>query len=72
MSIEIDSVRLRRREYLIQRLRDRTIRPEEAQELRMMLEEERNQAMDVNDVLALFAIAGLLLILAGLLLDNRR
>jgi len=48
------------------------ISPQEAAELRRILEEERNEAMNVNDVLALFAIGGLLFILTGFLLGYQR
>ncbi|HZC20103.1 MAG TPA: hypothetical protein VE223_00510 [Nitrososphaeraceae archaeon] len=47
------------------------ITPQDADELRQILE-EKNKAIDVNDVLALFAIGGLLLILAGFVLGNNR
>ncbi|MGB8035206.1 MAG: hypothetical protein WCF03_15445 [Nitrososphaeraceae archaeon] len=70
MSIELPSNQLRRRRELTVRLQEGIITIQEAQELKGILEMERQQAEATNDFIAIFAIAGLLLLLAAILPDE--
>jgi uncharacterized membrane protein len=70
MSIRLPSDKLRRRRELTARLEEGTITIEQAEELRQILELERQQAEATNDMLAIFAIAGLLFLLSALLYDR--
>jgi hypothetical protein len=49
-----------RREDLLDKLRNRTIRTDEAIELRGLLENEKNRAIDLGDIAAIFAVTILL------------
>ena len=70
MSIRLPSDLLRRRRELTARLEEGTITIEQAEELRRILELERQQAEATNDFLAIFAIAGLLILVAAVLYDG--
>jgi uncharacterized membrane protein len=72
MAIELDSYRLRRREELTLRLRDGTINRQEAEELKQILEYEKEQAINLNDILAIFAIAALLFAVASFLSNDKK
>lgn len=54
-----------RRDYLLDKLRAKTLDEEEAIELRMMLENEKKNAISIGDIAVVLAIA----ILLGLLAD---
>ena len=62
-----------RREELTLKLSDKTITREEAEELKMILEKEKEKAVSLNDMLALFAIGMLSIAVIGFLteLDNK-
>ncbi len=62
-----------RREELTLKLSDKTITREEAEELKMILEKEKEKAVSLNDMLALFAIGVLSIAVIGFLteLDNK-
>jgi uncharacterized membrane protein len=70
MSIYLPPDQLKRRRELTSRLREGTITIEEAEELRQILELEKQQAEDTNDLLAIFAIAGLLLLVAAVIYES--
>ena len=72
MAIELDSYRLRRREELTLRLRDGTINRQEAEELKQILEYEKEQAINLNDILAIFAIAALLFAVASFISNDKK
>ena len=62
-----------RREELTLKLSDKMITREEAEELKRILEKEKEKAVSLNDMLALFAIGVLLISVVGFLseLDNK-
>ena len=66
MSIRLPNEQIRRRE-LTARLEEGRLTIEQAEELRQILELGRQQAEATNDFLAIFAIAGLLLLVAAVL-----
>ena len=70
MSIRLPSDILKRRRELTARLEEDTITIEQAEELRRILKLERQQAEATNDILAIFAIAGLLILVAAVLHDR--
>jgi uncharacterized membrane protein len=70
VSIRLPSDQLRRRRELTARLEEGRLTIEQAEELRQILELERQQAEATNDFLAIFAIAGLLLLVAAVLYDR--
>lgn len=72
MAIELSREQIKRREELTMKLRDRTINPYEAEELKRILEIEKEQATALNDLIAIFAIAGLLYILYDFISSNER
>jgi hypothetical protein len=72
MAIELSREQIKRREELTIKLRDKTINPYEAEELKRILEIEKEQATALNDLIAIFAIAGLLYILYEFISSNER
>jgi uncharacterized membrane protein len=72
VAIELDSYRFRRREELTLKLRDGTINRQEAEELRQILEYEQEQAINLKDLLAIFAIAALLFAVTSFLSDDQK
>jgi uncharacterized membrane protein len=72
VAIELDSYRFRRREELTLKLRDGTINRQEAEELRQILEYEQEQAINLKDLLAIFAIAALLFAVTSFLSDDKK
>jgi hypothetical protein len=61
-----------RRQELTLKLRDGTIKPEEAEELRQILEIEREKAQAINDIIAIGAILFLLGAVIAFLSDNKK
>jgi hypothetical protein len=72
MVIELTPHQFQRREELTLKLRDGYISEEEANELMQILEYEKQQAISLNDVLAVFAIASLLYLLINFLSENKK
>ena len=72
MVIELTPHQLQRREDTTLKFRDGDISEEEANELMQILEYEKQQAISLNDVLAVFAIANLLYLLINFLSDNKK
>jgi hypothetical protein len=72
MTIELTPYQLQRREELTLKLRDGEISEAEANELMRILEYEKKQAISLNDILAVFAIAGLLYLLINFLSENKK
>jgi hypothetical protein len=55
-----------RKKELMEKYKNRTLTPEEAEELKKILEEDQKKAKENGDVLALLAIGLVLLVLIGL------
>jgi hypothetical protein len=69
---ELTREQIRRREELTIKLRDRTITPDEAVELKNILELEKQKAITINDIFAIGAILFLLAAVASFLSDNKK
>jgi hypothetical protein len=61
--IQLTRYEINRREELTLKLSDKTITREEAEELKMILEKEKEKAIEIDDMLALFAIHVLLMVI---------
>jgi hypothetical protein len=61
----MDNDQISRRDYLLDRLRDKTIERDEAIELKNILEKEKSEAINVGDIAVIIGLT----ILLGLVLE---
>ena len=66
---ELSAEEIVRREVLTFKLRDRTLSYEEAEELKRILEKEKEKAISLNDIFALLAIGFFLTAVIAFLSD---